>query len=360
MCVYNGEAHLKEAIDSILCQTFTDFEYIIVDDGSNDNTPQILANYAQKDSRIRIVRNEINLGLEASLNKGISFARGKYFARQDADDISLPHRFKQQIHYLEKHPQVGAIGTAVELIDSKGNMTGEDHPPTAHESLEALFMFNNCMHHSTLMARQHLIEKIGGYDETKRRAEDYDLWWRLSRQARLENLPDVLLKRRLDDGPRISILHREKQLDCSYQIALSATRENIGDTFAIPEESYQRLWWALLQTVDHGSYQRYWLAVRGKSSELTIKDIQDLNPFWNFIKKHPGGPVIWGPLLEGLVCRLFIQKKTVEALKLLYIIYFQLQKNVHQLTISKCFIKPYFPTVILQVLRNLRLQTSES
>lgn len=321
--VYNGEIYLRDAIDSILCQTFKDFELVIIDDGSDDNTPKILADYLLKDSRIRVFTNEINVGIEKSLNKGFFLTQGEYFARQDSDDISDCNRLMKQLCYLESHSEIGAIGTAVELIDSLGNKLGESRPPVDHESLELLFLFNNFMHHSTLMARRELIQKVGGYDETKVRAEDYDLWWRLSRQSRLANLPELLLKRRIDDGPRVSVLYREKQLECSYHIALRAVKESLGNDFTIPEKSYQRLWWAVLQILDCNSYQKYWLIRQGREGQLTYKDICALKPLWDLIENHQGRFITADLLLKKLAFRLFHQGKVLECIRLLYLVWFR-------------------------------------
>ena len=116
MSVHNGEQYLDEAVESILHQTFQDFEFIIVDDGSHDSTPSLLARYQQRDPRIQVHRFEENRGLSSALNLGIRLARGEYIVRMDADDISLPHRFKRQIEYMETHVEVGVCGALTENI----------------------------------------------------------------------------------------------------------------------------------------------------------------------------------------------------------------------------------------------------
>src|SRR5687768_10604451 len=120
MSVYNGARYLSQSIESILAQTFSDFEFIIIDDCSSDSTPQILNEYARQDSRIRIIRNSENKGLTASLNIGLTQAQGRYIARQDADDISLPQRFEKQIHYLEAHPETIVVSSNIGIIDNTG------------------------------------------------------------------------------------------------------------------------------------------------------------------------------------------------------------------------------------------------
>ncbi len=123
MSVYNGDKYLREAIESILNQTFTDFEFIIVNDGSTDNSLEIIESY--DDERIKTINNKKNIGLTKSLNKALKFAKGKYIARQDADDVSLPNRFEKQVEYLDSHPEVALVGTSVYLIDENGKIIGK-------------------------------------------------------------------------------------------------------------------------------------------------------------------------------------------------------------------------------------------
>src|SRR4051812_26679567 len=116
MAVYNGEQYLREAVNSILSQTFKDFEFIIIDDGSTDRSPELLASYARADSRVKLISRP-NKGLTKSLNEGLHAARGEFVARMDGDDISLPERFERQVSYLREHPEVVLVGSRVEFID---------------------------------------------------------------------------------------------------------------------------------------------------------------------------------------------------------------------------------------------------
>src|SRR5439155_11608891 len=129
MPAYNAGAYLRDAVNSILDQTFRDFEFIIVNDGSSDDTALILQEYEKIDSRVRVFHQE-NQGMIAALNRGCRMARGKYIARMDADDISFPRRFEKQLEYIERHPQIGMLGTWVYNVDDKGSMTGTWRPPT--------------------------------------------------------------------------------------------------------------------------------------------------------------------------------------------------------------------------------------
>lgn len=194
MCVYNGDVFLVQAIESILAQTFTEFEFIIVDDASTDKTPQILAEYAQKDSRIKILKNSENLGLTKSLNIGLHAAQGKYIARMDADDIALPDRFMTQYWFMEEHPSLAAIGSFVQVIDKKGQVLGEKKLAVSYEDIKSKMLFNNQFIHSTLFFRADRLKESGGYDESFRKSQDYELMFRLSSKYPVANLTQNLLQ----------------------------------------------------------------------------------------------------------------------------------------------------------------------
>jgi glycosyltransferase involved in cell wall biosynthesis len=344
MSVYNGEAHLQEAIDSLLEQTFRDFEFVILDDGSTDSSSQMLAAYAEQDSRIVLVRNEENLGLVRSLNKGLTLVRGEYIARQDADDVSLSNRLELQTRFLDSHPEVGALGTAVKIINEQGITIKEDRFPAEHEQLQAYLFISNQLHHSTMMVRQSLMQELGGYDETMLHAEDYDLWWRLSCRSRLATLPDLLLLRREDNRPRITNVYREEQLKTSLRIAFRAVQESIGNSSISFEEAYQRFWWTYLQLLDRKAYQQFWLARYGKQAELRWEDILRLQPFWELLANHPGGIPTWESRLHNLVYDLLEQGQTLAGLQLAWIISRKFKMPIQWNSLVKKTIKPYvFP-----------------
>lgn len=191
MPVYNGARYLREAVDSILDQTYLDFEFIIVDDGSVDDTAAILDSY--DDTRIVRLRNETNLGIVPALNRGLSVVRGEYIARMDADDISLPQRLERQIAYMIAHPEVGVVGTWIRLVDVRGQVTGEWTFPVTHGLLRWMLCFGSCLAHPSVMLRASVATSIGGYDESFANSEDRDLWLRASSITRLSNLPEILL-----------------------------------------------------------------------------------------------------------------------------------------------------------------------
>lgn len=195
MAVYNGEKYLREAMDSILGQTFTDFEFIIVDDGSTDRSYHIVSSYG--DGRIRVVRNPANLGLISSLNKGIEHCRGEYIARMDCDDRSLPERLSKQVAFMDSHPNIGASGTWVTHIDREGRATGVTRTPVGARMACDFWRPPPLMHPTAIIRRPHL--QRFRYDAEALDAEDYDLWLRLIKEHRLDNLPEYLLEYRMHD-----------------------------------------------------------------------------------------------------------------------------------------------------------------
>ena len=185
---FNAEKYLGEAIESILSQTFTDFELIAVDDGSTDRTPDILR--ANPDHRIRIVSNRSNLGVARSLNNGIAEARGRYIARQDADDISLPERLQKQFDYMEAHPQVAVLGTGRQTMTG-GGKTKTNSPPMESPTFEDMLKSSRLVG-ASVMIRKNRLDETGGYDDFFRQADDYDLWLRLTKKYPAANLQEGL------------------------------------------------------------------------------------------------------------------------------------------------------------------------
>ena len=216
MSVYNGEKYLREAIESILNQTFTDFEFIIINDGSNDDTLNIIKSY--KDPRIILISRE-NKGLVASLNEGIERARGKYIARQDADDASLPQRLTRQVEYLRLHENCVVVGSRIQEIDDVGvphyRVVLSNELP--NDSLELSLFFCNPLAHGTVLMRTDIVRAVGGYESRYWPAEDYELWGRMSKVGRLAVLDEVLYLYRFN-SKGISLSNLEKQTKASESI----------------------------------------------------------------------------------------------------------------------------------------------
>ena len=193
--VRDGARWLGEALQSVLAQTFGDWELVVVDDGSTDDTPRILAEFAQRDSRIRVIRQE-PLGLVVALNRGLAEARGALLARLDADDVARPQRLEQQVSHFSRHPEAGLLGSWAERIDDAGRPKGLLKPETEPARLGRTLMRANPFVHSSVMFRTELARRLGGYRPAFRAAEDYDLWLRLAENATIANLPEVLIQYR--------------------------------------------------------------------------------------------------------------------------------------------------------------------
>lgn len=198
MAVFNGEAYLREAIDSILNQTLNNFEFIIINDCSTDTSGDIIKTY--DDKRIVFLQNNVNIGLAASLNKGIAAASGKYIARMDADDVSLPNRLAKQVDYLDKHENVVVLGTSAEFIDILGEKICTYFPPTVDEIMRTVFPGSPFIHPSVIFRKAVFVE-AGQYPAHMRYGgEDPILFGRMAKYGQIANLSEALIKYRLVPG----------------------------------------------------------------------------------------------------------------------------------------------------------------
>ncbi len=215
MPMYNAEKLVKQTIDSILGQTFEDFEFLIVDDGSSDKSIDVVQSYS--DSRIKLYKNEINIGYVPTLNKLIQIAEGEFIARQDNDDISHRQRLEKQVRYMQKHPQVGLCGSHAKFIGSK-NSGGYFHPHT-NSDIRAQMVFGNPIVHPSVMIRSELFK--GGnplsYNPDLMPAEDYALWYEISQKAQIVNLKKSLLKYRWHAN-NTGVLKANKQIQCANAV----------------------------------------------------------------------------------------------------------------------------------------------
>jgi len=227
MSVYNGEHYLRKAIQSILSQTFTDFEFIIINDGSTDSTSSILNSYT--DSRIHLIRNVQNIGLVKSLNKGLQLARGEYIARMDADDISLPERLYKQVRFLDENPSVAMVGSWTEVINEDSIIEEIWQVPTSSHLLRWRLLFHNTFTHSAVMFRKNIISQLGGYNDKAISAEDYDLWSRISFHWDVANIPEVLVKwRRWGSG--ISTKKQKEQQEMAKKVSRRNLEYVLGES----------------------------------------------------------------------------------------------------------------------------------
>ncbi len=249
MAVHNGEAHLRAALDSVLGQTAAALELVVVDDGSDDGTPEILARAAQRDPRMALVTNEKNLGLTASLNRGIRTARAPIIARQDADDLSDVDRLSSQLSFLRARPEVGLLGTAYREVDSEGRTLVTRSPPTTDTQIRAQMLFHNALCHSSVVVRRRVLEAAAlgpgiYYDESLPFGQDADLWGRLLHHTQAANLCRPLVSLRKHPAS-ISALHGPDQQRVATAVALRQVRE-LAPELSISEEDMVRLraWYA--------------------------------------------------------------------------------------------------------------------
>jgi glycosyltransferase involved in cell wall biosynthesis len=208
MSVYNGGQYLGQAVESVLAQTFTDFEFIVINDGSTDNTAEILR--ALDDSRLRIINNARNVGLSRSLIIGIQAAQGEFIARQDADDTSDPERLSRQVEYLDRHPDVGVVGTSACWI-GEGDKVVKSWPPGASNGELQQELLRTCpLIHGSTMFRRICYDEVDGYNTVMRTGQDYDFWLRISETWDLVCLPEALYTYR-QHSHMASVQHRVEQ-----------------------------------------------------------------------------------------------------------------------------------------------------
>lgn len=192
MPVYNGEKFLAAAIESILQQTFKDFEFIIIDDASSDNSFNIIKSY--KDSRIRLISNDSNIGQVKTLNRGIRLAESEFVARMDQDDIAAKRRLEKEVNFLLKHDEISAVGTSAIIIDETGRRIGIAHAPGEGRQFKLEILFNNPIFHSSVMLRKEALLEVGCFDENFIFSQDYELWSRMIISGhRLTNIDEPLL-----------------------------------------------------------------------------------------------------------------------------------------------------------------------
>jgi len=234
MPVYNAEKYLKEAIDSILNQSFQDFEFLILDDGSTDNSVDIIKGY--DDQRIRLTENEKNLGISRTLNKGIEMSNTEIIARMDADDICLGERLKKQISYLEDNTDVCMISSNVEKINASGESLGNYNPYPQYFFFNLLF---HCfgIYHPTVMYRKQAVVNVGMYPDTL--SEDYRLWSKLIRKYRFHYSREILVKYRISEQSISHSVLKEEYREDEKKYAFDNLRYYVGEDYKLPDSWYE-------------------------------------------------------------------------------------------------------------------------
>ncbi len=198
MSVFNGERFLREAVESILNQSFRELEFIIIDDGSTDSSASMIESYCSQDARVRPYHQE-NRGLVESLNRGCGLARGKYIARMDADDVCAPTRFVRQVAFLDANPLVGLVGCGIyENIDANGAVLHTSYLPEDNETIQRTLLQRWCFLHPSIMFRRSLCERVGGYRKEFEGTEDHDFTLRMLEHCQAHNLYERLISYRLN------------------------------------------------------------------------------------------------------------------------------------------------------------------
>lgn len=229
MATYNDSpAYLSIAIESIICQTYRNWELIIVDDSKDLDTISTIDKYTGKDERIKVVRDKKKYGFVPALNVGLENANGSYVGRMDGDDVSYPERLEMEIKYLEEHPDVDVVGTQTAIIDSNGNRTSEICFPDCGLKLRLFQMFRCPMQHGTVLMRRKLIDEGIRYDENFKRSEDLELWLRLQKKGYyLYNIQKVLYDFRIEDD------YAKKRSHNHFKYNVKARRKNICWKYAL-------------------------------------------------------------------------------------------------------------------------------
>jgi glycosyltransferase involved in cell wall biosynthesis len=273
MPVFNTERYVAHAVESILAQTFNDFEFIILDDESTDSSVHIIQEFAERDERIRFFPLE-HRGYVSLLRRGLNHCRGEFVARMDSDDIAMPDRFEKQIAYLAENPDCVAVGSRVVLIDPYGAKVERPTHKTSHEEIEGELLngVGWAMVHPTVMMRREPLMRVGGYREDLMVSEDLDLFLRLGEVGKLVNLPDVLLQYR-QHLQSVNYTKYEAQKAVKRQIVSDAYKRR-GMAFPpnwtfrerklLPHPEQIRRWgWAALRAGNIGVARRHaWTAIR--------------------------------------------------------------------------------------------------
>lgn len=255
MPVYNCERYLGQAIRSILDQTYSDFEFVIINDGSTDGSRGIIETYMRHDPRIRLIHQE-NLGLIAALNNGIRAAQAAYIARMDGDDIAHPGRFARQMDYLSAHPEIALLGTGFDIIDENGVAFSSILMDETDAKLKQSIKVSNCFHHPTVIYKRQVAMDLGLYREEFRYCEDYDLYARFCKNHIVANLPEILLSYRVHSHQICSVANMET-LTRSFvksralHFPEASTSRDLEDDYR--SELFKRhLWWGALALRTNG------------------------------------------------------------------------------------------------------------
>lgn len=266
MSVYNGAHYLEECIQSVLDQSFKDFEFIIINDGSTDNTLNIITRF--DDSRIKVLSNQINIGLTKSLNRGLRRAKGEYIARIDADDYCFPYRLSKQAKYLDENFDYIAVGTGVVYVDEKGQRIGAAIKPLTDAELKFMLLFYSPFVHPTVMFRSSVNETKFFYDEKYAVTQDYALWGKIAEYGKFANIGECLVAFRKSNY-KITSLRRFEQIANHKKISFSHVSKRESNFIA---DSTSDAWFKLILT----------------DNQLNFKQMKELTLYINYIAEIYG------------------------------------------------------------------------
>jgi len=264
MPVYNAQRYVAATVERVLAQTFADFEFVIVTDGSTDGTLEILEGYAATDNRLLIVSRP-NTGIVGALNDGLAKAQGTYIARIDADDLCEPQRLAEQVARLDADADLVALGSSATVTDAEGRRLGAYTVPLTHEEIEKAHLAgDSAIHHPAVTMRTEAVRRVGGYRDGYCPAEDFDLWLRLGEVGRLANLPEALITKRLtEDGIVGSSLEKQHTI-VSRILAETWTRRGLPGEPPEPRrpnrdrvDMYRQWAWMALRNRETATARRY-------------------------------------------------------------------------------------------------------
>lgn len=290
--VYNREKYVGEAISSILAQSFANFELLLIDDGSTDNSVEIMRSYT--DPRVRLVRHEQNLGIPKTRNKGLQLARGDYIAILDSDDIAVSDRLAKQVAFLDRYKDYALVGSWASVIDEEGRLLkkGKRRFVSSGE-VKSHLLFRCWLHHSSVMARTAILQTYG-YREQYVVCSDFDLFVRLAREHKLGHLPEPLVRHRTHAG---SITHKQIQLTKDKDLEIvSAQLHELGAQFT-PEDLDRHLLLSFVKKFQFKPDRQYLLW-----AEAWLRKLQDANQLTLCYPEQPFAVVLGEKWLK--VCRL--------------------------------------------------------
>lgn len=233
MSSYNDERYIALAIESVLKQKYQDWEFIIINDDSTDNTENIIQKYASKDRRIHLISNENNKGLVANLVKGVDVSKGKYIARIDGDDIWVStYKLEKQIEFLENNSEYSLIGSWANIVDEQGKLQYKTKNPNTDKEIRNYILIENCFFHSSVLIRKSTYEKAGGYNLKIKTSEDYDLWLKIGKISKMFNIGEYMIGYRNNSiginatkydfqlKETINLIHKYKNFYPNYKLGL--------------------------------------------------------------------------------------------------------------------------------------------